>query len=113
MSYLQWKRRNGRGIKKMAKNNEKQKELEAEPEMMINPRMESMCEYERKQNPEGCKDCDGQADPLNPIFCKINTISWRLGQMDKTMQAMNYNLQQILNEFIKKQIEILAELKRR
>ena len=70
---------------------EKQKEInetQPEPEMMINPRMESMCEYERKQNPQACQGCDGQADPLNPIFCKLNTIGWRLGQIDKSLQAL-------------------------
>jgi len=77
---------------------ETQKEIEAEPEMMMNPRMESMCEYERKQNPEGCKGCDGQADPLNPVFCKLNTIGWRLGQLDKAISQINYTLQQILAE---------------
>lgn len=72
----------------MAKEKQKIINEEPEPEMMMNPRMESMCEYERRQNPEGCKDCDGQADPLNPIFCKLNTIGWRLGQIDKSLQEL-------------------------
>jgi len=76
----------------MAKNNEKQKEID-DIEMMINPRMTAMCEYEKRMNPEGCKDCDGQADPLNPIFCKINTITWRMSNIEKTLTAILQELQ--------------------
>jgi hypothetical protein len=67
---------------------EKQKEIEPEPEVFINPRMKSMCEYERRQNPEGCKDCDG-IDIMDGLYCKTNTIAWRLSQIDKNLQSMN------------------------
>jgi len=80
-----------KNVKTMAK--EKTKENE-EPEFIVNPRMQKMCEYERQQNPEGCKDCDG-IDPMDGIFCKLNTMSWRLGQMDKSLQRIGEILVEI------------------
>jgi hypothetical protein len=76
-----------RNVKAMAKNNEKQKEIQAEqePEMLINPKAEEMCQYEER-NYAKCKDCPRTLD--DQAFCKLNTIGWRLGQIDKSIQAL-------------------------
>jgi hypothetical protein len=81
----------------MAKEKQKEKVEEQEPEIFINPRMKSMCEYERKQNPQACEGCDG-IDIMDGLFCKNNTISWRLSQMDKTLQRIGEILVEIKNK---------------
>jgi len=76
-----------RNVKNMAKNNEKQKEIRAEqePEMLINPKAEEMCQYEEKNYPK-CSTCPRTLD--DQLYCKTNTIAWRLSQIDKSLQEL-------------------------
>lgn len=75
---------------------EKQKEIDdIEPEMLENPKGVDMCQYEEKVYSK-CSTCPKQIEDMT--FCKLNTIGWRLGQLDKAIGQMNYTLTQILNE---------------
>ena len=74
--------------------NDKQEKID-EAEMLLNPKAEEMCQYEEKNYPK-CSSCPRTLD--DQMFCKMNTIGWRLGQLDKAISQINYTLQQILAE---------------
>jgi len=53
--------------------------------MLINPKAEEMCAYEER-NYAKCSECARTLEDQQ--FCKLNTIGWRLGQIDKSLQAL-------------------------
>ena len=64
-----------------------------QPEMLINPKAEEMCAFEEK-NYLKCKECPRTLEDQN--FCALNTIKWRLGQMDKVLQSINAGIQTLI-----------------
>jgi len=72
--------------------NDKQEKID-EAEMLLNPKAEEMCQYEEK-NYAKCSSCPRTLD--DQVFCALNTTKWRLGQIDKTLQSMNYALNELI-----------------
>jgi hypothetical protein len=78
----------------MAKNKTEKTKEEIEPEMMINPKAEEMCQFEEK-NYVKCSLCSKTLD--DQIYCRLSTMSWRLSNLEKNTNYNNQLLQEIIN----------------
>ena len=73
----------------------KMPEKKIEEEMMTNPKAEEMCEFEEKHYPK-CNECSRQID--DQIFCSLNTMKWRLSNLEKTQNQIIIILKQIRDQ---------------
>lgn len=65
-----------------------------EAEMLTNPKAEEMCKFEEKHYPK-CTECPRTID--DQIFCSLNTMKWRLSNLEKTQNQIIIILKQMLN----------------